>query len=148
MAILLLSSVVGYRAFIEKNQLTTIVNTLVSVLQFARLEAMVSHHTITVCPRGRDNQCGLNWQQGQIILDEKNKTVLRYMAALPSHYQLRWKSTLGETHALRFCANGFTRGQQGSFLICNKEKPPALSARIVIVRTGRLRSEMGKIAGC
>lgn len=148
MAMMLLSSVAAYRRFIEKNQLTSMVNNIVSALQFARFTAMTSQRTITFCARGIDNQCGSNWQRGQIIVDEKKKTALRYVDALSSRYQLRWKSTLGESDALRFRANGFTWGQQGSFLICNKTKSPAPSARIVILRTGRLRSERGKIAGC
>ncbi len=148
MAMMLLSSVVAYRTFIEKNQLTSMVNNIVSALQFARFTAMTSQRTITLCARGADNQCGSDWQQGLFILDEKNKTVFRHVDALPSGYQLQWKSTLGETDALRFRANGLTRGQQGSFLICNKTKPSAPSARIVILRTGRLRSEIGKIMGC
>lgn len=148
MATMLLSSVAAYRTFIEKNQLTSIVNNLISALQFARFTAMTSQRTITFCAQGVDNQCGSNWQRGQIILDEKNETVLRYVDVLSSGYQLLWKSTLGESDALRFRANGFTRGQQGSFLICNKTKPHAPSARIVILRTGRLRSVVGKIVGC
>lgn len=148
MGMMLLSSVVAYRAFIEKNQLTNIVNNIVSALQFARFTAMTSQRTITLCAQGVDNQCGSDWQRGLFILDEKNQSILRYVDSLPSGYQLQWKSTLGETDALRFRANGFTRGQQGSFLICNKTKPSAPSARIVILRTGRVRSEVGEIVGC
>ncbi len=148
MAMMLLSSVVAYRTFIEKNQLTSAINNLISALQFARLTAMTSERTITFCARGVDNQCGSDWQRGLFILDEKNQSILRYVDAVPTGYQLRWKSTLGETDALRFRANGFTRGQQGSFLICNKTKSHASSARIIILRTGRLRSEVGQIAGC
>lgn len=147
MAIMLVSGVAAYRTFVEKNQLTSIVNNLMGALEFARFTAMTSQHTITLCARGL-NQCGSDWQQGLIILDEKKQSILRYIDALPGAYQLQWKSTLGETDALRFRPNGFTRGQQGSFLICNKSRPPALSARIVILRTGRLRSEVGKVVGC
>lgn len=148
MATLLLSSAITYRSFIEKNQLSSVVNNLIGALQFARFTAMTSQRTITLCAQGMDNQCGSDWQQGLFILDEKNGIILRYVDALPSGYQLQWKSTLGETDALRYRANGFTRGQQGSFLICNKTKPNALSARIIILRTGRVRSEVGEIAGC
>lgn len=148
MAMMLLSGAAAYRTFIEKNQLTSVVDNVISALQFARFTAMTSQRTITFCARGMDNQCGSDWQEGLFILDEKNETVLRYVDAIPAGYQLQWKSTLGETDALRFRANGFTRGQQGSFLICNKTKPHALSARIVILRTGRVRSEMGEIGGC
>lgn len=148
MMILLVSSVSAYRLFITKNQLTNIVNNFVSALQFARLSAMTSQRTITVCARGVANQCGSNWSQGQLIIDENKQTILRYLSALPDEYQLIWRSTLGKRDALQFRANGFTHGQQGSFLICNRTKSHQSSARIVILRTGRIRSELGDVAQC
>lgn len=144
-AILLLSSVLSYQFFIEKKQLTTLVNQIVSALQYARSTAMTEQTTITFCPQGLQNTCGSTWQNGQLILDEKTQQVFRVLSPLSPHYRLIWKSTLGESDALRWRSNGFTFGQQGSFFIC---KSHAESAQIIILRTGRIRTEMGLIPTC
>jgi type IV fimbrial biogenesis protein FimT len=148
MMVILLSSVAAYRDFMEKNQLVATVNRLVGALRFARMTAMTSQQTMAFCPQGDHQQCGEDWQRGQIVVNEKKQRVLRFFPALPVGYQLQWKSTLGESDALRFRADGFTRGQQGSLFICRHFGAHPLSARIVILRTGRLRSEMGYIPQC
>lgn len=144
-SILLLSSVLSYQFFIGKKQVTALVNQIVSALQYARLTAMTTQTIITFCPQGLQNTCGSQWQHGQLILDEKNQQVFRVLSPLPPHYQLIWKSTLGESDALRWRSNGFTFGQQGSFFICT---PHAESAQIIILRTGRIRTEVGSISAC
>lgn len=148
MAMLLLSSVAAYRTFIEKNQLVSVVNDLVNGLNFARLSAMTSQSTITVCARSRTNQCGSQWSQGQLIINDSQHRLIQQYKALPKTYQLIWRSSLGQSDVLRFRPNGFTNGQQGSFLICPRLNSHAMSARIVILRTGRVRSEIGEVAQC
>ncbi|OGT32362.1 MAG: hypothetical protein A3C44_06880 [Gammaproteobacteria bacterium RIFCSPHIGHO2_02_FULL_39_13] len=139
MVILFFSIILSYRFFMQKNQLTSLVNQVVSAVHDARFVAMTSHATTRFCARDMD------WQQGQLIVNEKNQQVIRVFPAMPAGYHLHWKSTLGESDALHFRSNGFTRGQQGSFFICTKQ---ADSAQIIVLRTGRIRSVIGKISGC
>ena len=146
--ILLFSAAMAYREFISKNQLSTLVNQFTDALEYARDAAITTQSTVAFCPRNKDETCGSNWQNGQLIVDEKNKNVLRELPAMPSQYRLYWRSTLGDSSELRWRATGFTRGQQGSFLICADQSHHAVSAQIIILRTGRLRVVMGKIAGC
>lgn len=146
--ILLFSAVMAYRAFINKNQLSTLVEKLSDALAYARDAAITLQSTITFCPKNEDGTCGSNWQKGQWIIDEKNQNVLRVLPAVPSQYHFFWRSTLGDFTALQWRSNGFTRGQQGSFFICGRKGYDALSARVIILRTGRIRVEMGKISGC
>ena len=74
-----------------------------------------------------------------MIVNEENQQVYRVFSAIPSVYQFKWKSTLDDSNVLRWRADGFTRGQQGSFYLCaaNNQMP---SAQIIILRTGRVRS--------
>lgn len=143
--ILLFSASMAYREFIHQHQLSTLVNDFCDALEYARDEAMTLDTTITLCPKNSADHCGSDWRQGQLIFDTKNQRVLRVLPALPKQYQFKWKSTLGDSSHLQWRADGFTRGQQGSFFICALTGP---SAQIIILRTGRLRRIIGKIPAC
>jgi type IV fimbrial biogenesis protein FimT len=142
--ILLLSASIAYREFVHHNQLSTLVNNFTDALNYARDEAITKDMTITLCPKNAENNCGSDWQQGQLILD-KDKHVLRILPSMPKQYHLSWRSTLGDSNHLQWRSDGFTRGQQGSFFICATK---GRSARLIILRTGRLRVMTGKIPGC
>lgn len=146
--ILLFSAVTAYQTFIRKNQLSTLVDQLTDAMEYARDAAITLQTTITFCPKNNDEQCGSHWQQGQLIIDERNQHRLRELPAIPNQYHLYWRSTLGDSGSLRWRSDGFTRGQQGSFLICAPAHHLGVSAQIIILRTGRLRVLIGKIAGC
>lgn len=148
MATLFFSCLLAYQHITNRFRLSSWVNNFVSALHFARVTAMTSHTTITLCARDSKNTCGSNWQAGQLVLDENNQHVFRVLSAVPNGYELTWKSTLGQSDALRWRANGFTRGQQGSFLLCSDQQHDNLSAQIIILRTGRVRSVIGKIPEC
>lgn len=132
---LLLSVVVSYRQWIIHHQLLSLVNRLKDAIEYARNSAMTLQTTTAFCPKNGD------WQRGQRIVDEQTLDELREFPPMPSHYQLSWRSTLGESTNLRFRSNGFTRGQQGSFFINDRDQP-TMSAQLIILRTGRLRVVM------
>lgn len=113
-----------------------------NALNYARNTAMTLHTTTVFCPKKESD-----WQSGQLIKDANNQRILRALPAIPSSYYFMWRSALGASADLRFEPDGFTHGQQGSFLICNRVKN-AQSARIVLLRTGRMRVEMGSVAAC
>lgn len=131
----LFSAAFAYREFINKNQLTALVNQFTDALEYARNTAITSGDTIILCPKNKNDSCGLNWQTGQLILDKHNQRVLRLLPAMPEGYRLLWKSTLGDSTQLQWRSDGFTRGQQGSFWFCGRNS----SAQIIILRTGRWR---------
>ncbi len=143
--ILLFSATSAYRHFTYKNQLSLLVNQFTDALEFARNAAITSQSTITFCPNNGDETCGTHWQNGQLIMDEKNQRVLRQLPVMPARFHLYWRSTLGDSRQLRWRSDGFTRGQQGSFYVCGQK---GSSAQIIILRTGRLREVMGNIAAC
>lgn len=146
--ILLFSAITAYQTWMQKNQLTTLVDQFTDALEYARDSAITLQSTIIFCPDHGDGTCGSHWSAGQIIMSEKNQRVLRILPAMPNQYHLYWRSTLGDSTELRWRTDGFTRGQQGSFLICSSQQHHAKSAQIIILRTGRLRVVMGKITAC
>lgn len=146
-SILIFSALISYRTFFSDNQLTILTDTLEDVLHYARYAAITIRTDIKLCARDPDNTCGSDWQNGQLVINANNARVLRVFSALPKQFQLFWESTLGESADLEWNPDGFTHGQQGSFFICARDKA-ALSAKIIILRTGRLRSETGHFAQC
>src|SRR3989338_181803 len=140
--ILFMISVMGYRHFITENTLIANVNQMVEALRFARMSAITSHHRVVLLPASAND-----WQAGQVILDQANGNVLRVLPAIVKPYAFSWKSTLDYSDSLTWRRDGMTFGQQGSFYFCNANSPNH-SAEIIILRTGRLRSIVGNIAGC
>lgn len=146
-ATLIFSSVFAYQQWVTRNQLIILTNHFIDALRYARMMAITHDTTVTFCPRSQSYAtCGADWRQGILILNQKNQQVFRVLSAVPKNDHIYWKSTLGESDNLRWRANGFTRGQQGSFLICGGYH--ALSAQLIILRTGRIRSVIGKISAC
>lgn len=148
LAALLMGGLFAYRSFFQKKQLITLVNSVVTGLRYARFSALSQHHSVSFCPCGAAGSCGFNWRNTLCVVDEVDHVTLRHFPLSFNGYRLSWKSSLDKEGALRFRSDGFTAGQQGSFLFCHYDGGDALSARIVILRTGRLRSEIGGIVGC
>lgn len=146
-SILIFSAVISYQTFFSDNQLTVLVNQVKGALRYARYAAITMNANVRLCAKDTDNTCGVNWQEGLLVLNDDNQAVLRIFSAMPAGFQGVWRSTLGDSSDLRWRPTGFTRGQQGSFFICAQNKA-ALSAKIVILRTGRLRSEVGRFLEC
>lgn len=146
-ATLIFSSVFAYRHWVARNQLMVLTNDFVDALRYARTMAITHDTTVTFCPRNQSQSaCGTNWQAGTLILNQQNHHIFRILPAAPFGYHIYWKSTLGESDRLRWRSTGFTRGQQGSFLLCSDHH--AMSAQLIILRTGRIRSVIGKISAC
>lgn len=132
---LLLSIIISYRQWIIHQQLNATVNQLSDTLEFARDCAIALQTTIVFEPKNA------NWDQGQLIVVKNNQRELRELPAINKNFQLSWRSTLGESKNLQFRRNGFTRGQQGSFLL-QLISNPTVSAQLIILRTGRIRVVM------
>lgn len=136
LVILSAALLVSYRSFAANNQLIVSVNNLVNALQYARDSAITLHTHIIFCAKDHD-ACGTDWQNGQLIINGDDYTVLRVLPALPHDVQLSWRSSLGKSADLRWRPSGFTDGQQGSFFLYSSASAEA--AKIVVLRTGRLR---------
>lgn len=140
-SILLLSSVMIYRHFTLQNQLALTVNRIVSALHYARIQAISEKIPVVLCPNENNVKCGSDWQTGLLVTDLNNQTIFRAIASFAKLFRVVWRGSLGDNDLIQFQRDGFTYGQQGSFLICG---PPRshLSAKIIVLRTGRVRTEM------
>lgn len=136
-----ITTVVIYRAVIVRYELRAVIETLLDGLQDARMMAITQHTTLFMCPKSANRQCGNNWSLGQWIVNPRTQQCLRVLPAVPVGYRLVWRGSLGRNQAISWRSNGFTDGQQGSFLFFQGSDKPV--GRIVVLRSGRLRSEIG-----
>lgn len=139
---LLVTCAMGFHTFVARNTLSSLIIDEESALRYARVMAIVSHHAVTLKPIKNDD-----WQSGQIIVDMQTQKILRVLPAIANPIHFFWKSTLDDSLALMWRPDGMTAGQQGSFYFCNIQNN-ALSAQIIILRTGRLRHVIGAVLGC
>ena len=145
---LVVVSIVTFDRWIDKNQLIKTTDSFIDMLEFARTSAMISHGQTEVCPRGADEKCGTNWDEGQLVIDLQNHKVLRAEDAVPEEYFILWRPTLTDYPLIKFNAEGFlASGLQGSFYLCAKKKH-VNSSKIVILRTGRTRALTGNFPEC
>lgn len=145
---LLVVAMVSYQRWIVHDELLSVVRTFENTLDFARESAITSHREVEVCPVGEKEACGTLWEAGLQVRDLEKKTVLRVTDSVPERFSVSWRPTLAEKLFLRFNSEGFvSNGAQGSFYICAKERKDA-SARIILLRTGRLRLVTGHFDAC
>lgn len=139
-AILLLVTIPAMNHIVEKNRSDALINQVMTALRFARAQAVVKHEQLTYCGSSDLKACDGDWHAGQIVIDEKRGVVLRVFGSLAHGYDLSWHGSFGRNNALQFKADGFTNGQQGSFLISKGAKR---LASLVIMQTGRTRVSEG-----
>lgn len=140
LSILILSSVVTYRHVVLQNQLIFTVDRMVSALRYARIQAINEKMPVVLCPNQNNTTCGKNWQNGLLVTD-LNHHLFHIVSPFSTGFHIAWRSSLGDNDSIEFQSDGLTHGQQGSFLICGPFGRN-LSAKIIVLRTGRVRSEM------
>lgn len=150
LGVMLLLASPSWQPMLQRNQVDSIVNPLASAIRFSRRSAITSDQDVALCGSSDQKTCDGSWNAGRLVITESGQ-VLRRSGALPSAYQLFWRSSFSRNDRLVFTPEGFTNGQQGSFYVCSHESP-TLSGKIVVVAyTGRLRfsQDTAKLAvGC
>ena len=130
-ALLALSAYSGWRWLLCNNQQNVFIHRLLQAIRYARAYAITQHAAVIFCGSMNQQRCDQQWNQGWIIILANTKRVVKAYAKLPSTYHLIWRSSLGRPD-LQFNSNGYTNGQQGSFILAGQ--------RITILRSGRLRT--------
>ncbi len=137
----------SFHAFFARHQSRIVVNEIAGNFNFARLSAVTTGSTVTVCPRSNnDKECGKDWTKGTMSFTDKNtngvldemEMVLRVTKVLPKNSAAKWVS-FGSNNYIRFRNDGTTVNQNGSFTYCPPDKDPAYANQIIVNRSGRLR---------
>jgi type IV fimbrial biogenesis protein FimT len=139
---------------ISDNRFSTHANRLVTALAYARNEAVTRGTQVTIKHKGTVAQV---WDSGwDVFIDdngngtkEQAEELLQTYEALPNGYTLRTSSNYGNWVAYQ--ASGNIRSGSGfandTFRLCDSSRDKT-SARAIIVKMGRVRTEIGKVKEC
>ncbi len=136
-SILSVSSYGLMRNLFDSNHQYVQANHLISILQYARLEAVRRGLPVIVCGSSDLQSCDGDWSRGQVI--KVKEEILRVFPQRKVHEYWAWKSSFGKNHQLEFTPLGFTKGQQGSFYTAQEV---GRGYRIVVTHTS-IRLEKG-----
>ena len=159
-AILLAVGVPSFRTVIQNNRLITGTNDLVSVLNFARSEAVTRGIRVTVCKSSDQATCDTSsngWEQGWIVFTDENNNAAYNPTATPAETLLRvhegMESLLtaaGDTSVadyISYITSGQSKKtdnglQMGTIIICD-DRNGDFGRSLVISSTGRIRTSTG-----
>jgi Tfp pilus assembly protein FimT len=111
------------------------VNNLISEIWYARSEAVQRGGKVILCASDNAQSCHGFWNDGQIVIEAKNRKVLQAFKLAHGEH-LVWRSSFGWNDNITFLPSGFTNGQRGSFYLTSPHHAPA---RIIIESSGRIR---------
>jgi type IV fimbrial biogenesis protein FimT len=158
-AVLVTVAIPSYRGLVSRNAMAAQVNDLVGDLQYARSQAVTRGQRVYLCKSSDQKTClckssnektcadAGDWSQGWIVFapnpDDGNAAptsdnLLRVHGALDDQIQITGNSHVDDK--ISFDANGFASNSNGTL---TAKAPSAADTRIVIARSGRLRTESG-----
>ena len=145
-AVVLTIGVPGFERVIERNQLATNVNTLVSSMNFARSEAIKRNKRVKICDSTDSVNCGLgNYSQGWMIfidenddddLDAATDELIFVQGAFPNNISIDPNLSTG-ANDISYLTGG-RANRNGNFIIC-KNNDVSKARVIVIDMNGRAR---------
>ncbi len=146
-AILLTVAVPNYITFVQNSRLATQANDLVTMLNYARSEALKRNQRITVCSSTTGNSCAgsTTWDSGLIVFADTNgdavvdggEDILQVRQAMEGANTLQ--SGLSR---VTYQSNGFLFGfgANGTFRLCDS-RGTASARAIVVSNLGRVRTD-------
>ena len=152
-AVILLSlAVPNFIAFVQNNRLATQANDLVTMLNYARSEAVKRNQSITVCSRDSDTDClgTTNWDNGLLVFVDTNVDGV----ADPGEVILQVRQGLEGGNTLRagrpdvtYQSTGFSPGSNTTFRLCDA-RGTATAREIVVSMQGRVSTDIGTLLSC
>jgi type IV fimbrial biogenesis protein FimT len=144
LSILMRAAYPSLQSFIAQTQATTLANDLVSLLHYARLQALHHQRSVTLCSLV-DNECQRPWQTSlTVFVDQaplgslENADQALLTIALPDDAKILWRSFRRKGY-LRFTGLGATDNQNGTLITCPRPGEIKAARKIVINRQGRFR---------
>jgi type IV fimbrial biogenesis protein FimT len=150
-AILLTVAVPNFIVFVQNNRLATQANDLVTMLNYARSEAVKRNQNIGVCSSTTGTSCAgsTTWDTGLIVFVDSNKdgtwnageTVLQVRQAMEGSNTLR----AGAQTSISYQANGFLASPNDTFRLCDTRGQQSMRA-IALSLQGRVSTSIGTLA--
>lgn len=145
-AILLTVAVPNYITFVQNSRLATQANDLVTMLNYARSEAIKRNQTITVCSSTTGTSCAgsTTWDSGLLVFADTNgdgavdggEDILQVRQAMEGSNTLR----AGVGARVTYRSNGFSPGFNDTFRLCDT-RGTASARAIVVSNLGRVRTD-------
>lgn len=143
--VLLGIGVPNFVTFIQNNRLATQANDMVTILNFARSEAIRRNARITVCSSANNTACAnsTTWETGAIAFVDNNGngTVDAGDVILQVRQAIEGGNTLRSANLTRvtYQTNGFSIGFFGTLRLCDT-RGTASARAIVVSNQGRVRT--------
>lgn len=145
-AVVLTIGVPGFGRIIERNQLATNVNSLVSSMTFARSEAVKRNKPVKICDSSDAVNCGSgNYEQGwMVFVDENNdgdldaptEELIYVQSAMPTNFTIDSNLSAG-ANGISYMSKG-RANRNGNFIICKNND--VTKARVIVLhQSGRTR---------
>jgi len=145
LAVLVAVVVPGSESLFQKSQTSAAIQKTMSVLRYARSEAIHSNKVTTLCPSRNGRACQrVPWHEGILLFSDRNAngkidpedTIKRFETPFISHGSLTWRAL---HQRVQFNGRGMARGTVGSFVYCPTNKNPEYAASIIVSFQGRTR---------
>lgn len=145
-AVCLALLVPSWSALVARSQVTGSANRLLTLLRYARNEAVTRNGNVSLCPSDDGSSCSgdpFGWQRGYLVFEDldgdrdraADETLLLIEQALPP--DMRLHSTAGRP-AVRFRPDGAAWSTNTTFSVC-KGADSRISRAVVLYGTGRAR---------
>ncbi|MBE9516603.1 MAG: GspH/FimT family pseudopilin [Proteobacteria bacterium] len=139
----------SFAALIARQEISAQTNEVVASLKLARTVAIVRQTRVTLCQSTSGSECerGTDWGKGWILFTDADNNraidpgddVIQVHPGLNNRTSLFWRGSLGTNYYLSFLASGFSN-KAGSFWVCSDTSVLNEARRVVVARTGRVRT--------
>lgn len=143
-AVLTTTAVPSFNGLVQRNRITTEINTFVSHLHYARSEAIKRGTRVVICRSADDLSCARTegWHKGWITFADTNanreldasESLLRVEAGEDNGILI----TSGQRRRIVYQATGFSPGTNGTYIFCDPEHPGWAKA-VILSNSGRPR---------
>lgn len=153
-AILITVAIPAYQSMVQRNSMTSVVNTLVGALNYARSEAVTRGTLVYICASEDQATCGGDWLDGWIVYapeypdyKPKSDSLLRAHDAINAPQltvtdNIASPLVLGGNNPVIFGGSGFLADGSGATLTLATEHTDDVTC-VVIASTGRIHTETG-----
>lgn len=143
-AVLTTTAIPAFNGLIQRNRITTEINTFVGHLQYARSEAVKRGDRVVMCRSPDGLRCGRTegWHKGWITFADDNanrerdasESLLRVEASEENGVLI----TSGQRRRVVYQPTGFSPGTNGTYTFCDPEHPEWAKA-VILSNSGRPR---------
>lgn len=143
-AVLTTTAIPAFSGLLQRNRITTEINTFVSHLHYARSEAVKRGERVVICRSADGQNCARTegWHKGWITFADNNanreldagESLLRVEAGEENGILI----TSGRRRRVVYQSTGFSPGTNGTYTFCDPEYPD-LAKAVILSNTGRPR---------